>query len=130
MNLFASYQEWYKEISLLLHGEKELVCSGESKYVFMKKNCGECPRYLILIAYRKGCKNDKNPRRIFYIEDDEKQLWMKMNFILLHPQDYGKSLKMEESGQHKDNEQWNVNGVTNDFYHSEEKSAIIFGILN
>eukprot|EP00111_Clytia_hemisphaerica_P019170 TCONS_00056632-protein len=52
INLFASYQDWYKEISLLLQqGEIESVSSGTSKYVFIKSNCGKYFNSLWLITH-------------------------------------------------------------------------------
>ena len=66
----------------------------------------------------------------FYVEDDEKQFWKKTKFMLLHPLEHNKSLKMKESGQYVDSKSWFVQEVTNAFYHSEEKSAIMLGIFN
>ena len=118
MNLFTSYHEWYKEISLLLLGEKEIVSSGTSKYVFMKRNCGICFENLYLITHRKGrIRLSENDRRYFYVEDDEKQFLKKTRFMLLHPLEHDKSLKMKESGQYDDNEQWGVDEITKDFYY-------------
>ena len=129
MNLFASYQEWYQEISLLLQGEKEIVSSGSSRYVFIKRNFGECPSYLILIAYRKGRNNKKNPR-MFYIEDDEKQFWKKTKIMLLHPLKHTKSLKLNETKAGVDFERWEIDDVTKDFFHGKNWSAVMFGIFN
>eukprot|EP00111_Clytia_hemisphaerica_P017908 TCONS_00052988-protein len=70
LNLFASYQDWYKEISSLLHGEKEIVSSGASKYVFVKRDCGGCFEDLHLFAHRKGHKRHSNTSSyLLYIED-------------------------------------------------------------
>ncbi|XP_066915097.1 repetitive organellar protein-like [Clytia hemisphaerica] len=129
LNLFASYQDWYEEISSLLHGEKEIISSSASKYVFMKRDCGKCFETLYLIVHRKGRPRHNHPD-FFYIEDDEKQFWKKTTFMLLHPSQHNKNLKMVESRTGKQHEQWKVSNVSNDFYHGREKSAIMFMTFN
>ncbi|XP_066915096.1 putative leucine-rich repeat-containing protein DDB_G0290503 [Clytia hemisphaerica] len=130
LNLFASYQDWYEEISSLLHdGEEEIVWSGASKYVFMKRDCGRRFETLLLIAHRKE-RPRINYSHLFYIEGVEKQFWEKTAFMLLHPSQHNKNLKMVENLTRKQHEQWKVSYVSNDFYHGREKSAILFGIFD
>uniref|UniRef100_A0A069DMT1 Putative cnidarian restricted protein n=1 Tax=Clytia hemisphaerica TaxID=252671 RepID=A0A069DMT1_9CNID len=129
LHLFASYQDWYEEISLLLHAEKEIVWSDASKYVFMKRNCGKRFQDLFLITHRKG-RERHNYSELFYIEDDEKQFWKKTTFMLLHPLQHNKCLKMVERYEGEDSEQWDGYNVSNDFYYGEKKSAMFFGVIN
>eukprot|EP00111_Clytia_hemisphaerica_P025057 TCONS_00073761-protein len=136
-DLYGSYQHWYSNITKIMRNK---VQYQSKDFVFIRK---DMERHFTE-EYSKGFwksiyfvskrKNSHYPEGMstLIVEGIGIQQWEKGVFLLLHPTSFEKCLEFDrysrdDSGE---DERWKVDEQTPDYYWGDNKSVIIFGILN
>lgn len=126
MEMYDSYQEWYRGMSETMANEVSYTCS---KYLFVRTEFGKRHDHIFFIS-----KSGKSfiKRQDMVVIDALNDGWghnQIASIMALHPVDPVKSLEFEYSCKGDDFNQWSVRDVAEDIYGSN-KSLLICCMLN